>query len=348
MPIDTTLFAHIARTHTDKVENVAVRALGHILSQSEAAREALAETLRLGGTEVGLLGKVKTQATGEKGGIPDLSVKADDGTEPVLIEAKFDAPLTPNQPNGYLEQLPRCRPAALLFVAPAARLETLWPVLRKRAEKKHGLAVSSEFGELRSASIACGERRLMLTSWGALLDRMKTQASNAGDTVGEADITQLRGLTDQMDAEVFLPWRSEDLGPEFAKRMLSLIALVDDATDRFCDAGLPDTSKLFKAPRYEGYGQYIRIGGVKAWFGYIFDGWAQHENTPLWLLFESNTLEYLEKTGLADTRVVQWRTKDWRYCIPIVLPTRVERETALDSVVASLKSIADQLKDANP
>ena len=232
MPIDTTLFAHIARTHTDKVENVAVRALGHILSQSEAAREALAETLQLGGTEVGLLCKVQTQATGEKGEIPDLSVKADDGTEPVLIEAKFDAPLTPNQPNMYLKRLPRCRPAALLFVAPSARLETLWPVLRKRAERKFDLAVSSEFGELRSASIACGERRLMLTTWAALLDRMETRASKAGETATEADIKQLRGLTDQMDVEAFRPWRSEDLGPEFAKRMLNLITLVDDATNR--------------------------------------------------------------------------------------------------------------------
>lgn len=347
MPIDTTLFAHIARTHTDKVENVAVRALGHILSQSEAAREALAETLQLGGTKVGLLGKVLTQAAGEKGGIPDLSVKAADGTEPVLIEAKFDAPLTPNQPNSYLERLPRCSPAALLFVAPATRLETLWPVLRKRAEKKHELAVSSEFGELRSAAIACGERRMMLTSWAALLDRMKTQASNAGDTGAEADIMQLRGLTDQMDAEVYLPWRSEDLGPKFAKRMLSLIAFVDDAIDRLCDAGLQDTSKSFKSPRYEGYGQFILISGVKAWFGYIFDGWARHENTPLWLLFESNTLEHLQKSGLDDTRVVQWRTKDWRYCIPISLPTRVERETALDSVVASLKEIAEHLRDSD-
>ncbi|MCY4412228.1 MAG: hypothetical protein OXC27_17370 [Caldilineaceae bacterium] len=343
MPIDKTLFAHIARTHTDKVENVAVRALGHILSQSEAAREALAETLQLGGTEVGLLGKVQTQATGEKGGIPDLSVKADDGTEPVLIEAKFDAPLTPNQPNGYLEQLPRCRPAALLFVAPAARIETLWPVLRKRAEEVYKLTVSSEFGKLRSASIACGERRLMLTSWADLLDRMETKANKAGDTAAEADIIQLRGLTDQMDAEIFLPWRSEDLGPEFARRMLSLIAFVDDSTDRGCDVGFLDIRGNDRQPRYEGYGRHMEIGGVAAWFGYIFDGWAQHENTPLWLLFKPDTLEHLQKAGLAETRVVQWRTKDWRYCIPIALPTRVERENALDSVVASLREIAEQL-----
>ena len=343
MPIDTTLFAHIARTHTDKVENVAVRALGHILSQSEAAREALAETLQLGGTEVGLLGKVQTQATSEKGGIPDLSVKADDGSEPVLIEAKFDAPLTPNQPNGYLEQLPRCRPAALLFVAPAARLETLWPVLRRRAERKFDLAVSSEFGELRSASIACGERRLMLTTWAALLERMETRASKAGEAAAEADIKQLRGLTDQMDAEAFRPWRSEDLGPEFAKRMLNLITLVDDATDRGCAVGFLDISGKFKSPRYEGYGRHLEIGGVDAWFGFIMDGWAAHGTTPLWLLFTSDRHKQLQEAGLADTKVVKWRTGDGRYCIPIELLTGVEYDAVLDSVITSLERIAEQL-----
>ena len=339
MPIDTTLFAHIARTHTDKVENVAVRALGHILSQSEAAREALAETLQLGGTEVGLLCKVQTQATGEKGEIPDLSVKADDGTEPVLIEAKFDAPLTPNQPNMYLKRLPRCRPAALLFVAPSARLETLWPVLRKRAERKFDLAVSSEFGELRSASIACGERRLMLTTWAALLDRMETRASKAGETATEADIKQLRGLTDQMDVEAFRPWRSEDLGPEFAKRMLNLITLVDDATNRGCAVGFLDISGMNKAPRYEGYGRYLKIGGVETWFGIECAGWARHHDTPLWLLFKHDKHAQLRQAGLAD-RMVDFR---WRFFVPIALPTGVEYDVVVDSVVTSLERIAEQL-----
>ena len=32
-----------------------------------------------------------------------------------------------------------------------------------------------------------------------------------------------------------------------------------------------------------------------------------------------------------------------RYCIPVALPTGVEYDVVLDSVVASLRSIADQL-----
>ena len=129
MSYETTLFAHIAPRLTDRIEDVAVEALGHILSNSEAARSALEETVGLGGAIVGPIDRVQTQVTGEEGARPDLVGFDDKGTKRVLIEAKFWAGLTPNQPNQYLKQLPRGRPAALLFVAPARRIPMLWPKL---------------------------------------------------------------------------------------------------------------------------------------------------------------------------------------------------------------------------
>ena len=53
----------------------------------------------------------------------------------MLIEAKFRAGLTDNQPMAYLKRLPANTPSALLFVAPAARLTTLWNELRRIAAK---------------------------------------------------------------------------------------------------------------------------------------------------------------------------------------------------------------------
>ena len=126
--------------------------------------------------------------------------------------------------------------------------------------------------------------------------------------------------------------------------MLGLITLVDDATNSGIAEEFLDTSKLKIAPRYEGYGRYFRIGGVVAWFGFILDGWAQHGDTPLWLLFSYDKHEQLQEAGLVDTEVVKWRTKDGRYCIPIALPTAVDYDTVLDSVVDSLKRIAERLK----
>lgn len=345
---ETTLFAQIAPRLTDRTEDVAVEALGHILSQSVAARRALKNTLREGGAAIDSIARARTQARGEKRERPDLTCLDDDGIERVLIEAKFWAGLTENQPNEYLERLPIDRPAALLFVAPAARLETLWPELCRRANKQFTIIGATTPGDLHAATVSNGERRLMLTSWASLLDLMATHANSAADRATESDIRQLRGLTDRMDADSFLPWRSEDLGPEFARRLLGLITLIDEATGRGCAVGFLDISRRLKSPRYEGYGRYLRIGGVDAWFGFIMDGWAVHGTTPLWLLFTSDKHKQLNDARLTDSKVVQWRTGDGRYCIPIELPTGVEYDVVLDSVVASLEEIAGQLMASNP
>ena len=121
MSYETTLFAHIAPKFTDRIEDIAVEGLGHILSNSEAARSALEDTVLLGGANVGSLDRVQTQVTAEEGGRPDLVAFDDKGDKRVLIEAKLWAGLTPNQPNQYPVSC-QGRPAALLFIAPAKRI----------------------------------------------------------------------------------------------------------------------------------------------------------------------------------------------------------------------------------
>lgn len=348
MSYETTLFAHIAPRFTDRIEDITVEALAHILSSSEAARSALEETVRLGGVNVGSIDRVQTQVTNEEGGRPDLVAFNDKGAKQVLIEAKFWAGLTPNQPNQYLKQLPCGRPAALLFIAPAKRMRMLWPKLNQRAKEDFELTAESVSNNLNSVTVNDERHRLLLTSWASLLEQMRTRVRSAGDIATEADIQQLRGLTDRMDADAFLPWRPEDLGPEIARRLMGLITLIDDAVSSGIADNFLNTFKLKTAPRYEGYGRNIRIGGVVAWFGFILDGWAQHGNTPLWLLFSFSDYEQLQESGLTENRVVKWKTKDGKFCIPIELPTGLEYDAVLDSVVNTLKCIANQLKAPKP
>ena len=179
-----TLLAKLASKFGPQTENLAVDALGHILSGSKAARRALSNVIAAGGAVVGEIAQVRTQATGTEGERPDLAGLDRDGQERVLIEAKFWAGLTDNQPVAYLERLPANTPSALLFVAPAARLETLWNELHRIVAKSPSgitLARLVETAELRSAT-AGGTRHLLLTSWQALLDRMATEAANASDS----------------------------------------------------------------------------------------------------------------------------------------------------------------------
>jgi len=123
-----TMFSHIVSRLSDRTEDVAVEALGFILSRSDSARRALRDILQEEGLSIPELTDAATQLSGEEGARPDLVVWGQDRAERVLIEAKFWAGLTENQPNTYLARLPRDEhPAILLFIAPESRLETLWP-----------------------------------------------------------------------------------------------------------------------------------------------------------------------------------------------------------------------------
>ena len=254
--------------------------------------------------------------------------------------------MTPNQPNQYLNQLQQDRqdrPAALLFVAPAARLESLWPELCQRAkdkEPKFELSIDSDLGELRTASIAGGKLRLLLTSWAALLGGMETQAREAGDMIAVGDIKQLRGLTDRADPDHSLPWRPGELGSEFARRMEGLRRLVDDATICGKKAGFLKPGNVRKGPQ-GGYGRSIQLGGVRAWFGVEVFAWAMYRNTPLWLRFGREKHSQLKQARLTNEMFDPGT--GWDFRIPIELPAGVDYDEMLTSVVNRLQSIAGQL-----
>ncbi|MXZ21389.1 MAG: hypothetical protein F4Y84_12435 [Caldilineaceae bacterium SB0665_bin_25] len=343
MSSETTLLARIAPWLTGNIENVAVEALGYILNQSPAARKALAETVRLGGGEIAPIARVWTQVVRKKRERPDLVCFDETGEEQVLIEAKFDAVLAKHQPNQYLRSLPHGKPAALLFVAPTTRRETLWPDLCARAEAEFEVTDVSKWRDSRSATINDGVHRLQLISWASLLDRIAREAHNDSDINAISDIRQLRGLTDRMDADAFLPWHLEDMGPGFARRVLGLEKLVKESIEFGESDKFWSTAGLSYGSGWKFYGRYFRIGDVVVWFGIHLNVWKEYSDTPLWLSFED---KYYEKLMHANLARFTFESNGYHY-IPIELPTGVEYDAVLDSVVASLKSIADQLKRSN-
>ena len=161
MTTHNTLLAYIVPLY-GKTELVATEALRYILQQSEAARNALEQMLSTAGVEVGSLTRFETEVSGEEGERVDLVCYDEHGTKRVLIEAKFWAGLTDNQPNTYLASLSEDTHSALLFVAPAQRIETLWPELCRRAEEQHELTVNSDAptsGEVRVCPLTAMDTR---------------------------------------------------------------------------------------------------------------------------------------------------------------------------------------------
>ncbi len=339
MAADSTLLAHLAPWLKGHTEDIAVEALGYILRESRAARDALRDVLRSGGSEIGPIEQVATQVSDEKGGRPDLAGFDEHGAERLLIEAKFWAGLQPGQPNAYLRRLMQgdaTGPSALLFVAPKARSETLWAEVRQRAQGEFEM---SEAPGQQSAAVGGGECRLMQTSWEDLLGPMAVRASSAGDSAAALDIRQLQGLCDRMDSEAFLPIRSEELGPEFPRRILGLRPLIDAATSRGEEAGWLSTEGLNVTPRTYGYGRHVLLCGAGAWFGVNFGLWTQQGDTPLWLVF-SELARKKTKTPITldEIRRALLLSSDENY-VAIHLRVGVEYEAVLANVVDQIERI---------
>ena len=342
-----TLLANLTGMFVSQTENVAVEALGHILSGSEAARDALSDVLQAGGAGVGKIAQVRTQEIGEDGARPDLACVDQDGNVRVLIEAKFWAGLTENQPDGYLAQLEAApRPSALLFVAPANRLDALWAELCRQLASGDPVVLSNLHcgaDELRNATTATGPH-LMLTSWRSLLGRMAAKASAAADSHTEADIHQLQGLAEQQDEEAFLPLRQEELGPQIPRRVIDVISLIDDAIAIAKENEWASTEGYNARSYRRGYGTGLKLGTAKAWFGVDYRDWARCRDTPLWLYLtaDSDMLRALEP--LRSESPPEFIETGGNVKIPIQVPAGKERSAVLDAVVARLEEIA-QLTD---
>ena len=339
MTNDNSLLAHLSSRFTDRTEDIAVEALGYILSSSEAATTGLLSILRSGGADVEKLPRIDTQVSGKEGERPDLVGWDESGGERLLIEAKFWAGLTDNQPNAYLERLPPN--GILLFVAPEARVETLWPELQ-RLVKKAGFKWTGGANGTRSADV--DGKRLMLTSWKALLDEASHHASASGDSAAVASVRQLSGLCEREDQRAFLPLKRYELGPELPRRLLGFCDVIDRAVVRARSEGLASTEGLQARGSRNGYWRWIHLGVRRkgAWandrfaearLSLRYGAWSQYRETPLWLqVSEKKHRKRLGDKVLTGTELV-----------PIYLRIGVEFDAVVDSVVDQLRDIAHRI-----
>lgn len=342
------LLAHIAYEFTNQTELVATKALAYILDRSGAAKDALLDLLRTGGADVGPIARVEAEATGDDKGRVDLSLHDDAGEERVLIEAKFWAGLTGNQPAAYLGRLPDDgKPSVLLFVAPDMRLGTLWPLIRSEAEKGFAFGKDLEPGEsgaLRTAAVRGSkrqpsERRLMLISWRALLGAMASRANVAHDAAAGEDIRQLNALCERQDTEAFLPLQEGEFGPNFPRRLRDLRRLVDDATELARKDGIVSTTGLRMTPKPVGYGRYLRLGSrakkvwAEAWLGMDYEEWLETEGCPLWLRFHHSK----------DMAIKEVKRKIGFTLLPIYLPVKEEYDAVRDELIENLRWFARRL-----
>ena len=252
----------------------------------------------------------------------------------MLIEVKFWADLTANQPNGYLNHLPDDGPAVLAFLVPEERVQSLWPQLRRRAEREYGIATEVD-SERKCLRIGDGKRHLMIISWGGLLDSMAARSQDQNNPAVVSEIRQLRSLAEFADAGAFKPIRrGEEFEGDSELRKRQYRRLVDAATERGIEQEWVNRKGLHATPRGYGFGRYIRLYETVVWFGVNVDQFEKTGDTPLWVDWYSVTEE--ERHLVQEDLTIQ----DARW-VPVSLKRDVEYSEMLDGVVESLKQIAD-------
>ena len=334
MPNNDTLLAYLVASFPGNTEDIATEALGHIFERSDASVEALNDVVRSGVRGVAPITKVRTQVIHADGARPDLVGYDESDQERVLIEVKFWADLTANQPNGYLNHLPDDGPAVLAFLVPEERVQSLWPQLRRRAERDYGTATEVD-SERKCLRIGDGKRHLMIISWGGLLDSMAARSQDQDDPAVVSEIRQLRSLAEFANAGAFKPIRQgEEFGDDSEVRKRQYKRLIDAATEIGIEQEWVSRRGLRATPRGYGYGRYIKLHDTIVWFGVNVDQFEKTGETPLWVDYYSVRDEDREQVqeGLG-TRDASW--------VPVSLKRDVEYSEMLDGVVESLKHIAD-------
>ena len=90
-------------------------------------------------------------------------------------------------------------------------------------------------GSLKVGKVSQGERYVLMVSWRSLLDSLLLSCMS--DAGVQSDLHQLRGLTELMDSEAFLPLKKDDLSPEIPRRQQQFVKLVMDATKELGNRG---------------------------------------------------------------------------------------------------------------
>lgn len=277
------LFGHIVLNFTSQAENLATEALYYILSNSPAARAGLSRFL--GSVDSRLNGELffKTQLYDEDTSIPDLVGLDEDYDQTCIIESKFWAGLTDNQPVTYIKRLKPEKPSILLFLVPSKRLESIWYEIVNRCEEA-GMNVGPVHKEENYVFANLNENNyLAAIGWNSLLTLMETQLDSAGDYLFKSDLLQLKGLCTQMDEEAFLPIDSSEISPMVARRNMQFQEIVNDVINSGKVEGIYSQEGSRSAAGLYYYGHYFEYGDFLYFLKFDNKNWHELRNTPIWL-----------------------------------------------------------------
>lgn len=348
------LFGHLVFQFSAHPEDLATEALCFILNRSYAARDAFSKILRNIDIPIPANLKYETQAGSQKDTArPDLIGRDASGQTVLLGESKFWAGLTDNQPVTYLHRLSEQGGSALLFIAPSVRIPTLWPELVRRCKDAALPFEQVAWDNPLAADIriarTIGAKYLVLASWKVVLAAMQHALELEDDRDMLSNLSQLKGLCEQMDTTAFLPVQSEELTGSIGHRVVQYAELVEDIFSALAAANLASKGGYVTGGSKGTYIRYMRFAGLGCSIEYNPFLWSAHGPTPLWLGI--NTAAKHPDLTVRD-RLVSLEVEEPKrmfaigngyFYIPLFLPVGVEKPQIIEDIVRQIVGIRDLL-----
>ena len=282
--MEMSLFGEMSLRFGSHPENLATEALFYILRQHEGAWPALQRYFLHTNIAIPTDVKFRLQAWGEDQSQPDLLATDEDGDPVLIIEAKFWAGLTSNQPVTYLQRLVQGKPGLLAIVCPGMRLVTLWEKLISRC-KEGGLDLCQAThvdAEYRLAPLDA-THGLCITSWSALMSVLRREAETSRHDMLLGDINQLSGLCSRMDSEAFSPLHPRDISPEIGRLVQRYADLIDATVAELGACHGAETRGLTTGGTQVTYGRYFKFDNLGMFIALSPILWARYGETPIWL-----------------------------------------------------------------
>jgi hypothetical protein len=201
------ILADLVGTFGVGAEKVSTNALNLILNHSKGIRQAFVRFCGQPGVDLPEDLSFRTQVWKKDQGRPDLVGTGSNGNV-LIVEAKFDAGFTENQPVAYFEHFEVA--GLLVFVVPEYRRHSAWFELCTRC-RQTGLEVNSVSSTPWPLLAQVGIHRLGLVTWSDVLRVLLDSARDLGDEEALQDLNQLNALCERMGEDAFTPFRAEEL-----------------------------------------------------------------------------------------------------------------------------------------
>lgn len=226
----SSLLGAIIGKFTNQFENVATEGLAHILASNEIARKNLVKFLSSKSNMQGFENEdfdISTQFTdGNDLSIPDIALHFGNDRK-LLMEVKFWAKLTKNQPLAYLQKLNAEKGEVLFFLVPKLRI----PHLKNELVQKVQLEAEQLKYKIQNDTLHF-ERyaEIIIVSWEDLLLALY-EGSDSSTMHFKSDLDQLKQMIEKMLSPAFLPFEVGDFEFYTYRKNIQLIELIDACID---------------------------------------------------------------------------------------------------------------------